>query len=196
VVAPGEAKVARYAIPTAGAEGVIELDVVGFSEVMPRGGSPSTHALHIRLMAQVPSGAGPFILDTRNLVLSIPGESWSRPAFVRSSLGVPPRLELPSGQTVTIDLYYGRPAGADEDELPLFSLAWRVATPLGDLSQRTRFDRIALEPPEARFVAGFDLGGYPYWYYDPFFPQHTFIRRPFLRQHAMRLARRRGPRSR
>ena len=171
---------ARYDVPAWNPRGQVEVTATGLSqlELVPGTRVP---ALHVRLTVANRESV-PWALDTRSLVLAIAGNGASRPAYVNTDAGVPPLVTISPGERRTLDVYYPLPRGHDTAaSLPRFTLAWQLQTGQGLVSERTPFDRIAIEEAEEPRVYGriaVGIGAYPYWYYDPFYPRYTFTYPP------------------
>lgn len=154
---------AYYSIPFERPVGDVRVGSFGLSAVQPQGGGPTTRVAHVRLIVANNADDVPWTVDTRDAVLSIPGEGSSRPAFVNTDAGVPPVVQIVRGDQRTIDLYYPLPAGrAAEEALPAFDVTWKVRTATGDTVQRTPFERDLVDGDDADYAGYY---GYPYGYY-------------------------------
>jgi hypothetical protein len=133
-----------------------------------------THAIHIRMIV-ANNGDQPWTVDTREQRLTLPGEGESRAAYASADQGTPPLVEIPAGQSRTIDLFYPLPADRDRaGELPAFDTVWSVHAGDRAVTERTPFERLAVRYPADDDVYGGYAWGPPYWY-DPYYPSGAWV---------------------
>lgn len=163
-------------IPPELPQGDIEISSTGLRRLRTSDGRTLT-ALHVQMIVDNEGDQQPWIVNTGNQIVELPGVGSSRPMFANASGQAPPMVAVGRRQRVRIDLYYPAPA-VSEKHLPAFDFLWEVQTPERSVSGRAHFDR--LEP----YYYGYDYPYYynawgPYWWYDPFWPSYGFGR-PFI----------------
>ncbi len=126
-------------------------------------------AFHLR-MTLIDDGEAPWTMDTREQRLDLEGWGSSAAAFASASAGsAPPIITVPPGGRRVVDLFFPLPAPLmHASQLPGFDAIWRVRVDDRDVTQRTGFERIVIEPPDT-FDSRYDYGtdyywGPPYWY--------------------------------
>lgn len=188
----GDYPAAYYAVPTERPTGDVRVGSFGLTAVQPRGGGPTTMVAHARLIIANNADEIPWIVDTRNAVMSIANEGSSRPAFVNTDAGVPPVVSIARGDRPTIDLYYPLPPGRSaEATLPAFDVTWQIRTASGDVVQRTPFERAQIDEDDTYagyyyaypygyygFGLGYALGFGSHWWYDAHYPSYGFYHHP------------------
>ena len=164
---------ADYAIPENAPAGDVRLATYGVAELQPRGGDDDQHvgAIHLRL-AIANNSDHPWTIDTRQQRLDLEGRGMSAPALASAdrSGDAPPVITVAAGGKRTVDLFFPLPKDLDgAKDLPAFDAVWRVSVgPQQTVVERTPFERIVLEEPDADYAAG-DYGDvWPYWY-DPYY---------------------------
>jgi acidic type I keratin len=195
-----------YQIPPGQPQGNVRVASFGITQVQSQQGQ-GTPVLQVRMVV-TNNSRSPWYVDTRTVLVSLGGEGRSRPAFVNTDAGTPPYLQVPAGQTKTIDLYYPLPVGmANASEVPAFDVTWQVQTPVGNVAQRTPFQRTEIEeyagdeyggvpydygyygypgyPAYAcgygyPYAFGFGVGLGPFWWYDPFYRSYGFYHHPHV----------------
>jgi hypothetical protein len=180
---------ANYAVPAHEPRGRVRVATLGIAKLEPRGGGQTMRAMHVRLVVDNNDDTGPWQVDTRDQWGTLANYGQSRPAFAGASHGRPPILQIPSGTTDTIDLYYPLPSSMQEtSEIPHFEVLWRVQTPETLVSERTSFERLRVEPaPSPGYYGpgypgyGMAWGGSPWFgWYDPFWPDYAFWGAPVV----------------
>lgn len=169
---------ARTAIPQESPQGAIEVTSYGVTDLQRDG--MKIPALHVRAIVTNDGDAQPWMLDTTQQLVEIPGEGRSRPIFANADVGTLPRVTIALHERRVIDLYYALPDTMQSArQLPRFDLLWQVNTPARMVASRTSFDRVDRAPEVATtwqaapwpLWAGFG----PYWWYDPFYPSVVFV---------------------
>lgn len=162
---------ALYMIPPAAPQGSLRIATIGIATFKLRRDSDSHfHAAHVRYIV-ANNGQVPWSVDTRAQIASVSGAGTSRPAYVNTNGKSPPIVQVPPHSKVTLDFFYPLPSNMqDASEVPQLDIAWRIATPLGELADRTSFARVRLEPA----YPPFDYGWGFYDYYDPLWPNYAF----------------------
>lgn len=154
--------------------GSIHLSSFGLVELTPAGQQP-VEVLHVRIAVDNARDTGAWTLAPTDQLADIAGEGTSRPIYVNSDLGSLPAIAIAPREHRILDFYYALPAGRDSEEmLPEFALRWTIATPAGPIARTTRFQRILYEPVEPAPQVIYYTGWAPYWWYDPFYPDHPF----------------------
>jgi hypothetical protein len=155
---------ASYAIT----DGTVRIASLGVTKVHAREAPESrVPALHLRLEVEnEDEGEGPVRVDTRSVVVVLPGEAEARPSFVDArDVASLPWVTIAPGERRALDLYYRLPARfAEAKELPSFAVQWSVRTDRTVYAERTPFDRIVTPPPSK--VAYGELGPWgpgPFW---------------------------------
>jgi len=166
---------ALYQIPPEAPEGTVRVATLGIAKLALARPEGYVHvrALHVRMVVD-DNGDEPWTFDTREQIAVLPGRGQSRAAWVSSSIGQPPLVQIPPGASATLDLYYPLPrAMQDASEIPGVQVVWRVQTPQRVVAERTSFERLKVEPaPTPAYAWGTGWWG-PGWY-DPFWPDYTF----------------------
>jgi hypothetical protein len=161
---------ADYQIPTNDPKGDVRIASFGISKITPES-RESLRAIHARLVVSN-NGVQPWLVDIRQQVAALPGGQQVHPAFARSDSGEFPIVRVAPRGKGTIDLFFPLPADAQRaSKLPEFDVVWYVNTGQQMVSERTPFERLAVEPAYA-YGWGYPYGpgwGYgPYAWYDPF----------------------------
>lgn len=160
---------ARYEIPPYAPRGDVRVSTYGVGEVEQEEGE-KTPVLRVRLNISNDGDEAAWTLDTREVVVALPGHGTIGAAFVNAGSADLPFVSIPPWEQRTVDLYYPLPEEmAEASEIPAFDVLWRVRTARDFVAQRTPFERIAVEPSPA---SGAGAGPAPYWWYDPFFFGH------------------------
>jgi hypothetical protein len=187
-----ERPAAYYEVPSRAPHGDVRVAALGVVTLEPRGDDADrVQAMHVRLIADNTDDAAAWQIDTREQAAALDGYGQSRPAFAAASVGRPPLVTVVPGDSATIDLYYPLPAPLQATSaIPSAALQWRVKTPGGPVTVRTRLPAARVEPPPpADRVATSEWWGTGW--YDPFWPDDTFFEatalpaayheRPFVR---------------
>jgi hypothetical protein len=168
---------ARIDIPQERPTGSVQLTSYGVTRLAADG--RGTPALHVRMTVANDRDQSPWTVDTRQVLVSIPGEGQSRPIFASSDLHTLPVIAIGEHERHVVDLYYPLPATVRGDRmLPRFDLHWEVATPTRQVASSTHFDRVSIETnyadaypygPYYYYAGAWPLwaGAGPYWWYDP-----------------------------
>lgn len=173
--------VTRILIPQEEPRGEVRVESFGMTTLEAASADRQIDALHVRLTVGNDVGAGPFTVDTREQLLEIRGQGRSRPIFVNTDRASLPIIEIPRREQRVLDLYYPLPATIDDaEDLGQFDLLWQVDTGARTVAERTPFGRIEVEP-EALDASSLYAGWGAYWWYDPFYPRHSFpYRQPVI----------------
>jgi hypothetical protein len=165
-----------YRIPPQAPHGDVRVATLGLVKITPQGGrGREVHAMHVRMVVDNNDDAGPWLIDTRQETASLEGYGKSRPAFASSTLGHPPVVSVPPGESATIDLYYPLPQNLQKaSEIPQFAVLWHVQTPEGAVAERTSFERVNIEPAPPPPSLAWEMGWWGPGWYDPFWPDDAF----------------------
>jgi hypothetical protein len=171
----GGVPASRIQIPPERPEGSVQITTSGITQARPDN-SGKVDVIHVRMVVSNDGDDTPWMIDTRQQYLEIPGEGRTAPLFANSDLRTMPTLEIPRGESHVIDLFYPLPRNADERNLPQFDLVWAVETGTREVASRTSFDRQEVEPRVAYSEPYYWYAGWgPYWWYDPFWPGAGFV---------------------
>jgi hypothetical protein len=168
---------ADYPIPPTAPQGDVRLASFGVTEIRPsRHASENEKAVHLRMIVSDNSQA-PWTLDTRQEVIALPDGQQLAPAYVTTHEGPAglPLVTVAPGSKRTIDLFYPLPPNmGSASKVPEFDAVWHVETPQQDVTERTPFDRLQIEPATAygygpEWETWHEVWGGPFWY-DPMYP--------------------------
>ena len=127
-------------------------------------------ALHVRLAISNNNDTGPWELDGRALRVAYASGDMVGPAFLNTRTRGAPRVEIAPREAAVVNAYFPLPGSEETAErIPRVDLLWELSTPAREVAERTPFERIRIEP-EVAVTAGYGLGRWPAWWYDPFFP--------------------------
>nr|UXE44640.1 hypothetical protein Hi04_10k_c2877_00008 [uncultured bacterium] len=162
-----------YSIPQEEPRGDVRIATFGFAEIGSREGEETLKALHTRMIV-ANNSEYPWSVDTREQRIAVPGDGESQPAFATTSGGLPPIVDIPPKEVRTIDLFYPLPPDVQKaSKLPSFDTLWTVHTDTREVTERTPFERLTVQP-----TVGEDYGyawGPPY-FYDPLLsPTGAFV---------------------
>ncbi|MCU1279902.1 MAG: uncharacterized protein JWM53_3448 [bacterium] len=144
---------ADYQIPsTTAPQGDVRLASFGMSKIasskMP---DQSQKAVHVRMIVNDNSQAA-WTLDTRQQVIVFPGGQQVAPGLVTTREGTAglPSVTVPAGGKRIVDLFYPLPANLQSaSQIPEFDVVWHVNTPEQQVTERTPFDRLRVDPEVA-----------------------------------------------
>ena len=141
---------ATYALPSEiSKQGDIRLASYGVAK-LKQSGNDSFQAIHLRV-ALSDKGSQPIVLDARAQELRLPDGRRIAAAFIRSPVSAPPLIRVEPGSAQTVDLYFPIPEDLrDESSPPKFDVVWRVDVGGDTVSQITPFDKVAVDPAQAR----------------------------------------------
>ncbi|MRG97399.1 hypothetical protein [Polyangium spumosum] len=168
---------ARYVVPPGSAKGDVRVSSFGVTDVRLSEDDEPIRSLHVRLVVANEDGEEAWAVDTRALRVQFAGfEGAAAPAFANATDSNMPVVVVPRGGSTTIDVYYPLPESLrGAKDLPQFDVIWSVRTEDRVVTQRTPFERRAIQPPPSTFAYGWGAGAYPYWWYDPFFYPRTVV---------------------
>lgn len=162
---------ARYGIPPEAPKGSIRIATSGLIDLYSTTGQ-KLRVIRLRMVVANNNDRGPWVLDTREQFLALPGHGESRAAFVNTNRSGMPTIRIAPGEERTFDFYYPLPRSMQKaSSVPDFDFMWIVHTPERPVAERTPFDRYRLEVERPREI-GEGLG--PFWYYDQAYPQYGF----------------------
>jgi hypothetical protein len=157
---------ARYTIPPEQPRGDVRVATFGVTEIELGRGEPIP-ALHVRLIASNDAGERTWTLDTRDIRVQLAGRPPRGAAFVNADVVGLPVLEIPPGQSRTVDVYMPLPDDLEgAGDIPQFDVLWSVRTDERRVVERTPFERIRIEP-DVRATVAFGVGVAPYGWHDP-----------------------------
>lgn len=174
---------ADYPIPKEAPRGDVRVASYGIADV---GGSREhddrdrVRALHLRITI-IDNGDRPWTMDTREQLVDLDGYGQSVAAYASANAGSAPPLitATPMGKRV-VDLFFPLPPQLQRAErLPTFDVVWKVRADDKDISERTPFERISVEPPPS-YDPIYDYGADYYWgppyFYDPLYGNRGYYR--------------------
>jgi hypothetical protein len=172
---------AVYAVPPERPEGEVRLYSQGLVEIEPTPGAPKTLALHARFIVANNGDATPFMLDTREVTVEIPGEGSAAALYANSDVGAMPTVAVARGERRVVDFYFPVPGPVTgADRLGQFDLRWQIQTSTRLVAERTPFQRLELQPsqPEPPMVF---VTAAPFWWFHPHYHGgHFFVHRPLV----------------
>src|SRR5207253_2084062 len=126
-------------------------------------------ALHLRALIENRSSSA-WTFDTREQRIDLSGRGALVPAFASANAGTPPPLITvePTGKRV-VDMFFVLPQDLQgAEDIPAFDAVSQVTTDAGVVSERTPFERLAVEPDNGEYD-DWDYGrdyywGGPYWF--------------------------------
>ncbi len=190
---------ARYEVPPEAPRGEVNVASLGIVDLSVDQNGPKTRFLQIRMIAANNNDTGPWVIDSREQLLSLANEGQSRPAFVNTDRQDAPNITVAPTQKRTIDLFYPLPEPlAKANSVSQFDLLWHVQTPSREVAERTPFQGVSVDTGNADAYAygnpygydgayaydgayGYDIGWGSVWWYDPFFAGVTFAHPGFFR---------------
>ena len=140
---------ADYQVPPRAPQGDVRLAYFGVTKISANGAPKQKQkAFHVRMVV-TDNGQTPWTMDTRQQAIAFPDGQELAPAHVTTNDG---QVDLPSvvvparGERV-IDLFYRLPANLrSASQVPAFTVVWHVDTPQQQVTERTRFERMLVEP--------------------------------------------------
>jgi hypothetical protein len=166
---------ADYAIPPASPQGDLRVASYGVTEVASNEGSPDVmSALHLRVVVENRS-ASAWTLDTRDQRIDLSGRGELVPAFTSANAGsAPPLVTIDASARRVVDMFFLLPQDLQgADDLPAFGALTQVNTSAGPVTERTPFERLAVEPDGGGY-GDWDYGADYYWagpyWFNPAFP--------------------------
>jgi hypothetical protein len=171
---------ADYPIPKEAPRGDVRLASYGIADLgSTRDKDDHVRALHLRVTL-IDNGDRAWTMDTREQLVDLDGYGQSIAAYASANAGsAPPSITVsPMGKRV-VDLFFPLPQELQRAErLPTFDVVWKVHADK-DISERTPFERISVEPPAA-YDPIYDYGADYYWgppyYYDPLYGNRGYYR--------------------
>ena len=159
---------ATYALPSEqGTQGNLRLASHGVTK-LKRGEDESLKAIHLRV-ALSDNGREPIVLDARAQRLQLPDGRKLSAAFIKSPLSAPPLIRVEPGSAQTVDLYFPIPRDLlDQSSPPQFDVVWRVEVGNETVSNITPFDKVAVDPAEARLDLAEDIMQEHVYLIDPY----------------------------
>jgi len=152
---------ARQQIPRDKPSGEIVIASSGVTEI--KVSDQPTRAIFVRVIVSNRADATPWTLDTRKQTAMVGGQQTTAAYANAYEGGTTSIVQVPQGQSRTVDFYFPLPAGMQsDDDVPPFELSWSVQTGRELVADRTPFSRVRYEPVYA------SSGPYPYGYYGPY----------------------------
>lgn len=138
---------AEYPFPPGSPHGRLRLATFGMVQIAHEG----PRFVHVRMSA-TNQGTEPWVIETREQVLEIAlGEHGERSTRTRAAVdvaGSPARLEIPTGKTDSLDLFFPLPPGdQDPAEIPAFKVLWTVRESDRLITMATPFTRFLASSP-------------------------------------------------
>jgi hypothetical protein len=170
---------ASYPVPPESPRGSVYVTSFGVTDARVGDGKDGARRalLQIRMRVSNDSDDQPWIVDTREQILELPGVGRSRPAYVNTDRDGAPLIQIPRTDRRTIDLYYPLPQNLQSsDKVPPFEVLWSVRTGIRLVAHRTPFEKVPLYADNVRVYpeVALSFGWGPFWWYDPFYPSLTF----------------------
>ena len=165
----------RRAVPPERPDGDVTLVSLGLTDLPS--GTARIRALHTRMVVTNDGDATPWIVDTREQLLEVPGAGRTAASYATSDRPATlPIVSVVQRGRAVIDLYFPLPPGVyDEAHFGGFDLLWQVATSTRTVSSRTTFERIAIEPYDDYYASATGPWS-PYWgYYGGWGWPHTHV---------------------
>jgi hypothetical protein len=155
----------RYEIPPGTSSGNIVVGSFGFTQLdLPNGRRGDF--LHARVIIANDKGEDTWTLAPESQLVALPGQTPGAPAYVNSPGPIAPKVEIPPGRRVTLDLFYLPPAGLQRaSRVPAFDLLWTVEANGKAVAGRTSFERLEIPPDPWPYSYALSFG--PTWYVDP-----------------------------
>ena len=171
---------ADYPIPKEAPRGDVRVASYGIADVGGGSRDDRVRALHLRLTL-IDNSDRAWTMDTREQLVDLDGYGQSVAAYASANAGsAPPAITVtPMGKRV-VDLFFPLPPELQRAErLPTFDVVWKVRADDKDISERTPFERISVEPP-ASYDPIYDYGAEYYWgppyFYDPLYGNRGYYR--------------------
>jgi hypothetical protein len=145
---------ADYQIPPNAPRGDLRLASFGMGKI-PMSGSPNQNqkAIHVRMIV-TDNSQTPWTMDMRQQAIALPDGQQLAPAYVSTHEGQKglPSVTVPARGKRIIDIFYGLPPNIQPaSQLSSFSVVWHVNMPQQQVTERTRFDRMRVEPATVPF---------------------------------------------
>jgi hypothetical protein len=138
---------ADYQVPPNTPEGDVRLAYFGTSKIAVSE-ARRQKAVRVRMIV-TDNGQTPWTMDTRQQALAFPNGLQLAPTHVITDEGQGglPSVIIPARGERVIDLYYRLPANMQSaSQVPAFTLVWHVDTPEQQVTERTRFARMRVDP--------------------------------------------------
>jgi hypothetical protein len=139
---------ADYQVPPNAPQGDVRLAYFGTSKIS-MGKARRLKAVRMRMIV-TDNSQTPWTMDTRQQTIAFPDGLQLAPAHVITDEGQGglPSVTVPARGERVIDLFYRLPANRQSaSQVPAFTVLWRVDTPQEQVTERTRFARMRIEPP-------------------------------------------------
>jgi hypothetical protein len=148
----------------------------------PAPGAAKVLTLHARFILTNNGDATPFVLDTREVTIDVPGEGRAGAMYANTDVGAMPTVQVARGEQRTVDFYFPVPGPVQSPEaLAAFDLRWQVQTGSRVVAERTPFQRIELAPPQAEPRVAVVAGWGPFWWFaPPHHGAHVFLHSPLV----------------
>jgi hypothetical protein len=167
---------ADYPIPPTSPQGDVRLASFGMTNVSSSGTpGKAQKAIHVRMIV-ADNSQTPWTLDASKQLVALPGGQQLAPAYVTTHDGEAglPSVTVPAGGKRILDLLYALPPDMQSaSQVPEFDVVWHVATPQQQVSERTPFDRLRVDPEVVGasdpYWSADERWGGPFWY-DPYIP--------------------------
>lgn len=169
---------AYYAIPEQNPHGDLRVLSYGLEKLAegdpdsPSDDDPEMETLHLRVLVEN-NGSSRWTFDTREQQIALDGVGVESPAYAVSDHAgdgsTPPTLNLTSGATRIVDLFYLLPPGTDGSALPAFRALTLVHTDDGAALVTTPFARVDVSifspyvQPENVADGSYDYLDEPFW---------------------------------
>ena len=143
---------ATYAVASdKGKQGDVRMASYGIAKLRRNG--EAIKAIHLRV-AVTDFGHEPIVLDARLQQLKLPDGRSLAAGYIRSPRSAPPLIRVEPRSAQTVDLYFPIPQDLLEEKgPPTFDVVWRVNVGDDTVTKVTPFDKVAVDPAQARLEA-------------------------------------------
>jgi hypothetical protein len=156
-----------YQLPPEAPQGEVRVASTGLVDLRT-GDGRTTRALHVRMLITNEGDDSPWWIDLGRTSLQLAGANILPMLVNTDATGAV--IPIARRQRRMLDFYFPAPAYLRSNgQLPGFEVLWTVRTATRDVSQRTSFTRVQLEPVTSPDVVYAGTWA-PYWWYGPWYP--------------------------
>jgi hypothetical protein len=148
---------ADYQVPPNAPQGDVRLAYFGTSKISVSE-ARRQKAVRVRMIV-TDNSQTPWTMDTRQQAIAFPDGLQLAPAHVITDEGQGglPSVTVPARGERVIDLFYRLPANMQSaSQVPAFTVVWHVDTPQQQVTERTRFARMRVEPTTVPYGVEWD----------------------------------------
>jgi hypothetical protein len=140
--------VARYSVPRALPRGELFVTSQGIAAVSSS--SKDSPELHVRITVFNVAGEGPWAVDIRDQIVTLPGGTQVHANHVNTAAAGAPILTILPGERIAMDLYFELPEHArSSDSIAAFDFIWQVSTDRKRAAGTVPFGRFLADDPNA-----------------------------------------------